>query len=542
MSRLSNTEEKITFRSYSFVRSKLLNREEIAFIDVREEAKHAEGHPLFAANIPFSRIELEAYTKLPRLTVPIVLIDNEEGITKITAIKLQKMGFVDVAIFSGGIKNWKANGGELFIDVNVPSKAFGELVEHKCHTPSLSAQEVQKIINSDKENVVILDVRRFDEYKTMSIPTAISVPGAELVLHISDIAPNPNTKIIINCAGRTRGLLGTQALINAGLPNDIAALRNGTIGWTLAEQVLDTGQSRSFPKISDTAAELAKNRTLQVANKAGVKRASINDVNDWRGQISRTTYFFDVRTQEEYKNGHLPGFFWIEGGQLIQETEMYVPVRGARIVLSDDDGARANMTASWLAQMAWDVYVLDNIAIDQFTETGLWNAKLPNFPDNQKIDIADIQQWKKDESSFVILDFSRYKNYIQVHIPGAYFVLRSQLKNALMNIPKADRYILTDEYGIIVEYIAPELKKIIKKEVYVLNGGNQNWKTHGLEIEIGESLLASPPIDRYKRPCEETAISASKMQAYLDWEFGLVAQLEKDGTHHFTPRNLNDFE
>ena len=33
----------------------------------------------------------------------------------------------------------------------------------------------------------------------------------------------------------------------------------------------------------------------------------------------------------------------------------------------------------------------------------------------------------------------------------------------------------------------------------------------------------------------DTDNRAEAMQAYLDWEFGLVGQLERDGTHHFAP-------
>ena len=33
---------------------------------------------------------------------------------------------------------------------------------------------------------------------------------------------------------------------------------------------------------------------------------------------------------------------------------------------------------------------------------------------------------------------------------------------------------------------------------------------------------------------DETSMKAgAAMQAYLDWEFGLVEQLRRDGTHHF---------
>jgi hypothetical protein len=108
---------------------------------------------------------------------------------------------------SKGLQGWRDAGGELFRDVNVPSKAFGELVEHERHTPSLSAQEVQALIAGGAD-MVVLDARRFDEYRTMSIPTAVSVPGAELVLRVRELAPDPRTLVIVNCAGRTRSLIG----------------------------------------------------------------------------------------------------------------------------------------------------------------------------------------------------------------------------------------------------------------------------------------------------------------------------------------------
>ena len=50
------------------VRNALLEKREIAFLDVREEDPHAQSHPLFAANFPLSRVELDAYSKLPRRT------------------------------------------------------------------------------------------------------------------------------------------------------------------------------------------------------------------------------------------------------------------------------------------------------------------------------------------------------------------------------------------------------------------------------------------------------------------------------------------
>jgi rhodanese-related sulfurtransferase len=399
----------------SKVRLALLAREEIALLDVRHEAAFATGHPLFAANMSADRITLEAETRLPRKDAAIVVYDAGEGLVALAAYHLKQLGYSNVRLLDGGLEGWKAAGYELFQDVNSYAKAFGELVEHRRHTPSLSAEEVGGLIAS-QANVQILDVRRFDEYTTMNIPGSISVPGAELVLRAGRAAPDPETTIIVNCAGRTRSIIGAQSLINAGVVNKVRALRNGTIGWTLANQNLEHGSIR---RGEIGAFDGAEANARDVAYRAGVRRLGPDELAALQAQTDRTLYRFDVRDAAEYTAGHIEGFRHYAGGQLVQEIDMAAPVRGARIVLTDNRSVRADMTASWLAQMGWEVYVLDG------GYDGALEAKPP------------------------------------------------------LNWPKAD------------------------------------------------------PAHRYRRPYEGTNIDTGAMQAYLDWEYGLVEQLRRDATHGF---------
>jgi rhodanese-related sulfurtransferase len=394
----------------------LLSREEIALLDVRHEAVFASGHPLFAANMAAGRIALEAGARLPRKDVPIVLYDAGEGLVAQAADRFKALGYTGVRQLEGGLEAWRAAGYELFQDVNSYAKAFGELVESRRHTPSLPADEVAALIAS-KANVAILDVRRFDEYATMNIPGSVSVPGAELVLRAGRVAPDPQTTIIVNCAGRTRSIIGTQSLINAGVANRVVALRNGTIGWTLAKQQLEHGADR---RGGIGLFEGAQVRAREVAYRAGVKHVGPEEAAALQAQSRRTLYRFDVRDADEYAAGHIAGFRHYPGGQLVQEIDMAAPVRGARILLTDDRGVRADMTASWLAQMGWEVYVLE----------------------------------------------------------GGY-----------------DR---------------------------------------ALEVGPPEVVPRPDPSHRYRRPYEGTDVDAGAMQAYLDWEYGLVEQLRRDGTHGFS--------
>lgn len=397
------------------VRRALLLRDEIALLDLRHEAAYATGHPLFAANMAADRIALEAKARLPRKDVPIVVYDAGEGLVAEAADRLAALGYSHVRQLDGGLEAWRKAGFEIFQDVNSYAKAFGELVESRRHTPSLPADEVAALIAS-KANIRILDVRRFDEYATMNIPGSVSVPGAELVLRAGRVAPDPGTTIIVNCAGRTRSIIGTQSLINAGVANKVVALRNGTIGWTLASQELEHGADR---RSGIGLFEGAKANAREVAYRAGVRHLSPDEASALEQDTSRTLYRFDVRSVEDYAAGHITGFRHYPGGQLVQEIDMAAPVRGARILLTDDMGVRADMTASWLAQMGWEAFVLVG---------GYDRALQPGPP----------EVW-----------------------------------------PKPD------------------------------------------------------PSHRYRRPYEGTDVNGAAMQAYLDWEYGLVDQLRRDATHGF---------
>ena len=518
------------------VRQALLNKQEIALVDVREEALFAQSHPLFAVNISLSKLEIESYNRIPRLNTPIVLYDNGEGDAWLAAQRLQQLGYQKVYLLEGNLAGWQAAGGELFQDVNVPSKSFGELVETHRQTPSLSASEVKQLLD-EQADLIILDARRFDEYHTMNIPGSISVPGAELVLRSQNLAKNPTTPIIVNCAGRTRSIIGTQSLVNAGIQNPVYALRNGTIGWTLAGYALEHQQARQFSKVNESQKKQAARQATQVARKAGVKNVTLAEVQTWLADLKRTTYLFDVRTVEEYEAGHLPLSRCTPGGQLVQETDHFAAVRGARIVLIDNsDRTRANMTASWLAQMGWDSYVISDLSAAQLNQTGAWQPKTAPIPNVTDIEPAQLQQWiQQDAAHTVILDVTASSNYLKQHIPGAWFILRGQISKDIHNVPnlkQAQRIVISCGSSLLARFAATELQAHVQQPIYVLNGGNQAWQKHGYATET-TAHLASRLIDRYQRPYEGTQNSSDAMQAYLDWEYGLVQQLSNDGTHGF---------
>jgi rhodanese-related sulfurtransferase len=513
------------------VRLALLAREEIALLDVREEAPFAASHPLFAASLPLGRLEMEVLDRIPRLTTRIVVYDDGEGLAQLAADRLIGLGYADVARLEGGLSGWRASGAELFRDVNVPSKAFGELVAARRHTPSLGAPELDALIKRGTD-LVILDARRTEEYRTMNIPTSVSVPGGELVYRVAELAPNPETLVVVNCAGRTRSIIGAQSLLNAGIPNRVAALRNGTIGWLLAGLTLESGQDRRAPAVTVEHAARARLNARAVADRAGVGRASADQLRAWLAEADRTTYQFDVRPPDEYAAGHIAGFRSAPGGQLVQETDVWAPVRGARIVLWDSAGARADMTGSWLAQMGWNVHVLDATLDDMPGEQGPGFARRPPAAEWPSITSAELQTWPDGQPPRIV-DLAPSPEYLKGHIPGAWLVSRTHLAAGVVALPPSENYAVTSSDGVLAEYAAPEIAALTGARVAWLWGGTGAWRDVGLPLTSGPEHLAAPPIDVYKRPYEGTDNAQTAMQAYLDWEFGLVGQLERDGTHGF---------
>ena len=213
----------------------LESQTEMSLIDIREEGEFSQGIILLANCIPLSYLELSIADLIPKKFTKIIIMDlgTNESNTIEAATKLINWGYFDVSILKGGLMNWKNKGNSVFQGVNVPSKAFGEYIEKHYRTPSITAEELKTLIDTNK-NIIVIDSRPAEEFKRMSIPGAINVPGGELVYRIHDLVTNPETEIIINCAGRTRSIIGAQSLINAGIPNNILALENGTMGWHLA--------------------------------------------------------------------------------------------------------------------------------------------------------------------------------------------------------------------------------------------------------------------------------------------------------------------
>lgn len=543
MTRLSNLcqdeamlDENFKTIDAATLREELVSGKEIATFDLRDTRTHAaEGHPFASVTLPLGRLELEIASAVPLKSTSIVVHDGGEGaLARQGGRKLLDLGYNDVSILAGGTRSWREAGFELFTGVNVVGIAFGEFVEHVYDTPHVSASELKKKIDAG-DNVVVLDSRPASEFHNFSIPGATDLPGAELVYRFSQAVTDPETLVVVNCAGRTRSIIGAQALINAGVSNKVVSLANGTMDWLMTGNALDSGRIAELPAppTPETAARIVEDLRqrfpisyIDVDTYARFRRE--HDVGE------RTLYVFDIRNADEYIRGHLPGARHVVGGQLVQQIDRAAPTRNARIVLTDsDDLVRASITASWLLQINWaEVHVLPN-AFDTVLEGG---PEQPRFvgplPSVDYISPAELVALGK---SATVVDVDTSTRYAEGHIPAARFALRTRLGETIDALDGVGLIVLTSADGSLAAFAADDLAPHTKRPIKVLAGGTSSWARAGYKIERGETALFHPAVDRRDSPyeAEDQETRFAGFRRYLAWELGLIAQLERDGTANY---------
>lgn len=509
----------------------LHDKAEICVADVRDGGPYSRAHLLAASSIPLAQLEVLVPVLIPRTTTRIVLCDDDELMAEQAADILLSNGYDNVSILSGGIHSWQSHGYQLFSGSGIISKAFGEMVEHVCDTPRIDA-ELLNTWHAEGANFLSFDARPLAEYRTVSLPESTDCPGAELVFRVPALLPDEKTPIVINCAGRTRSIIGAQSLRNAGIKNPIFALKNGTMGWQLAKFSTVSGRTNIAPQPEGPDIVVAQQCANQVQETFGVRTISVDQLKAFRSESNRTTYVFDVRLGDDFESGHLPGSTHAPGGQLVQATDTYAAVRNARLVLVDQHRVQSVMSAHWLQQMGWDVYVLD-ASIELFTETG----GVPSMPLNMNdswtltVSAAELNTSLIGEQCSVV-DVGESYWYREGRIPGSYYSMRTHLSTSLTRFRYDDNLVFCCTDGRFSPFAAADAVRMGFVNVTYLDGGRSAWRRAGLPTErIGEDTddcVLSATDDMWYPPwARKEGVDEAIMQ-YLTWETGLLDPVSRE--------------
>ncbi|RMP14244.1 Rhodanese domain protein/cystathionine beta-lyase [Pseudomonas syringae pv. delphinii] len=510
----------------------LFDGQEIALFDVREHGQYGEAHLFHGVTLPYSRLELDIRRLAPNPAVRLVIYDQSgSDVAPRAALRLAALGYGNVHILQGGAQGWRESGRQLFAGVHVPSKAFGELVEQVSHTPHVTATQLAQW-QARGEPLVVLDGRPFDEYRKMTIPGSVCCPNGELGYRIRELVGDDSTPIVVNCAGRTRSIIGAQTLIDMGLKNPVYALENGTQGWYLADLQLEHGSVRRYPdQVSAAALTRQRNAAEALARRAQVQTVTGGQVQRWAEESGRSLFLCDVRSAEEFAAGSLLGAQHTPGGQLIQATDLYVGVRNARLVLLDADGIRAPIVASWLRQLGHDAYVLaDGVESGLSLPVAEANVVTTDVP---VISIQALENALKD-AAVALIDLRSSTRYRKAHIDGSRWSIRPLLAGVLAQ--EIRPVVLVADDPLIAQLAVQELPLAQRQQARVLEGGVEAWQAAGRPVREGSASLADEHcIDFLFFTHDRHSGNKDAARQYLAWEIGLLGQMTAQEIASFTP-------
>lgn len=510
--------------------------EELVLLDVREHGEYGENHLFFATSVPYSVLELKIPCLAPRKAVRVALYGDAEKKEVVTqaAQALSRLGYSHVSYLDGGIQAWQKAGYGTFAGVNLPSKTFGEIAEHALNTPSISAKQLYELQQNNNKNYIVLDGRPVEEYQKMNIPGAICCPNGELALRFDDLVEDDETIVVINCAGRTRSIIGAQTLINLKVPNPVYALENGTQGWYLEGFNLEHNSGRFYPEKVNVE-DKKTSRVEQLAKKFELIEISLEEVRQLLTENQRSVFLCDVRTQAEFLKESWPARVkHTPGGQLIQATDQYIGVRGGIIVLCDEDGVRAPVVASWLKQLGWDVRLLkkpQRLKTMEFLEEDQKTTTANSF---SVIKSDDLISFLNQNTSINIFDARPSTVFKEGSLVGAQWTIRPLLLDQVQSLVKGEAILLLGSNYEQVALLAQDLERNGNENIYVCVIDNSFITTVSQDQIVNEPLLLDADcIDYLFFVHDRHDGNKEAAKRYLEWETNLIGQLDEQERNTF---------
>ena len=508
------------------LRSLLAGPAEVALLDVRDHGEYNTAHIPGATWLPRRRIEVHAQTILP-YTGSIVVVYCDGGTrSALAAATLERMGFTGVRLLAGGTARWTTEGHPTEWGVNVPSKAFGEHIMVHDHPAEIDSDELHRW-NEEGVRYALLDSRTPQEHASETLPGSRSIPNGELALRVPALDIDPATPIVVHCAGRTRSIMGAATLRRLGYDN-VYAFKNGTMGWHLAGYELERGSDRTqMPPVPDDARADGERRGRAFAGSADVPFIAVDELDALLASgAERTVYAIDVRTHQEFVAGHIPGFQWFAGGQLVQRTDEALVVHNAQVVLACDGVARAATVAAWLREMGiTTVAVLDG---GTTAWTGAGRELVSGHETREPAGLAEarsqaprLSPGEASASGRTVLHAGTSREFASGHVPGTRWTPRGWLERDIATLApeRSAPLLLTCPDGVQSAFAAATLRELGYADVAVLDGGMAAWREAGFDVETGLSGVMSPPQDVVLAGTDRTS---AEMMHYLQWELTLT--------------------
>ena len=318
-----------------------------ALIDTRERRDHVDGHWFGSTNIPLSVLTAGITRMVPDRDFPVHLLDWQDAASNAAAQRLSQLGYASVTncptSHPGGF-------GEGFVKGEyVWSKAFGEVLAHRCGLPEVTPSEYLQ----HHRDAQLFDVRPTAEYRRFTIPGSQSLPNSLLLANMEALKGSGRTALL-HCAGRTRSIIGACTLKAAGYGGPFAIFKGGTQAWQLDGHDREHQAGRVFAGDTDNPAA-----TRAFLDKWSIPfdRVEAGDIGPFV-EAHRGLLLFDVSDDAATGRPMEHGILQLSGTNLIQQTDQAVARYHVPVVLFDHgSGSRAAFAAYWLRAMGFSVRV-----------------------------------------------------------------------------------------------------------------------------------------------------------------------------------------
>ncbi|KAF1050026.1 rhodanese-like domain-containing protein [Xylophilus sp.] len=522
-----------SFVTSSELHARLTGCGEFALLDVRDTTDLVdEGALLLAIHVPLSELPRQAPLLVPRRGTPVAVLDRDGGALAERGRRiLVRLGYGDVRVVQGGVRAWQAAGHATYASSYIFGLAFATFLERVRPTPHVNAPELDAWLKR-ADAPLVLDTRAPSEAAVRSLPGAVQATGADTVrLALAHVA-DPQRAIVVHCAGYTRSITAAQGLRDAGLPNPVHLLRDGTKAWQLAGLPFVQGGHEPLPAAHPRlpqadAQEAAAARALRA--RFGVEAVDTEALARLDAEApQRSTFFLDIRSAEEAAIAPLAGFRSVPHEGIWPWTPRHVGVLRARIVLGDSaPGLRAASIAAWLRRQGWDEVFVHLRGPAPAASVRAAPAEAAYTPGTTVV--VRNEDLRSDD---VLADVSPSAQYARGHVPGARLVTQARLPELAAAFP-GRRLVLTAPTQRQAEEAVLDFGATAgAPPLAVLAGGNAGWAAAGRLQERG-TLGAFGPVRDAVAEKWDAPDWRERFLALMAWEHTLPQQIAADDTLPF---------
>jgi rhodanese-related sulfurtransferase len=446
------------------------------------------------------------------------------------------MGYTDIRVLDGGLAAWKAAGLPTVSGWGMHGKEYGERIAVAEQVPQITAAELAELRRRG-ENVTVVDVRTDEEFLRGHVPGAYHIPGGQLVLELPALPQSPDHRLVISCAGRTRGILGAHVLRMLGLTN-VTALLNGAMGWRLEGLELEMGEGQGRLRANAPVPHEVEEATQRLAREAQVRTTSVDELDAWRA-AGEPHYVVDVRVPQEFRAGHVPGAVSIPTGQFALQHENFLAVGRLPVVIIADDAIRPIWAAAQCQGLGFPNTVILEGGLSAWVgrgrklEEGTGSVETFGLEAAQRavegIRPAELRQLQERESNTVVLDVRSSGEFAMGHIPGTRWLTRGKLELDIERmVPSTETPLITIcDTGQRSTLAAATLRSLGYTHARYLEGGLPAWSGAGLPVVDG---LDGADVSREEAQSDfgstlwtgALARTRADMEQYLSWEEALA--------------------